>query len=358
MSLNKLKFMCGIKKDNYIFASSLFFNGLFKIDCMNGSTEYLGKFPNELLDQAYMHRNAFLIKDCIFFVPYKAKNIHVYNIVKRKFEEIKMNCNGYRNGYIGEVIDNEIYLIPEMAGDGIWKLDPETKELSNIVTKEILSELVQKEEGFIFLRICEMNHNLLLPVKGTNRVLELVASTGKIISHELPIPNIWGGFNGKFGIWLLADGGNIIYYWDNKKNTVEEILYDSQKGMLSKDKLNWIVETSNQVYAFPVRGENLLILKGNKFETFEKVELCSARLQMFYNPIKENECIYLLPMGGKELLKICDFEVDHINIQGLNSNSKLYRSVLQAYMENSRIENLFENEKVDLKQYIDGVINS
>ena len=49
MGFERLKFMCGAKVGEFIYASCMQFNGLAKINSITGDCKILGKFPNEPL---------------------------------------------------------------------------------------------------------------------------------------------------------------------------------------------------------------------------------------------------------------------------------------------------------------------
>ena len=88
MSFLHFKSMGAVKINEYIYASNLDYNGLFKIDSTSGRREFLGYFPEESIDLTDMHRIAFLYKGKIFFIPYNARNMHLYDIQKKEFTMI------------------------------------------------------------------------------------------------------------------------------------------------------------------------------------------------------------------------------------------------------------------------------
>lgn len=356
MGLTNLKFICGAKYGKNIYASCLGFNGLFEIDSENGMTTYIGSFPGESLHCSHLHRNAFIINKRVYFIPYKATNIHVYDISRNAIDEIKMNRNGYSGGYIGEAIGDKILLIPECVGT-IVEFAPYSGMMKDIVSGDTLLKKIKDagESNYCFYRICIYNNRLILPLSKSNIVFEIIISTGMIIQHTLQVENVWGAYKGKHNIWLLADNGNSIYSWNIESNALNEI--ECQNNYTGTDRCwNWIAEINETVYLLPAYCNSIMLLKDGKFIELESFIPDDNRLQLFFAPIYEGNTIYLLPMGINELLWIEEKTTNKTPVQKMNSELELYKDICRAYTLHSSKQLLDENKVIGLAEYIDGLI--
>lgn len=358
MGFETLRFMCGALYKDFILASCLEFNGLYKIYYETGENEYLGSFPNETLVSKNLHRNAFIVNDLVYFIPYKAINIQVYNISRRSFYEITVERNGYKGGYIGIQSNEDIYLVPESKGGSVLKLDTKTDNIKIMVTADTLLTLINSDKvsSKLFLRICLQNDRLWLPLYKTNIILELIVTSGRIIKHNLNIENIFGCFNGKNGIWILGNNGNSIYKWNLQSCSVIKMDYDCN-CMRKKRCFNWIIDIGSNVYVLPAWGESILILKNNEFVEFECVEKTNTIYQKFFASICSDGDIFLLPMGIEYMLKIEGNEIREIELQKINSESKLYDEILHTCVNETFEEPLNENTILSLYQFIAGLIS-
>ena len=356
MSFQNLKFMCGAKFEKWIFASCAQFNSLVKIDIETGDTQFLGKFPNEPLSCEYMHKNTFIMGEDIYFIPYRATNICKYNVMNGTFQEIVIGDENYHGGYIAEQIADKIYMIPEMPGGSILQLDTRTDKIETVVTKNRLLRETKPliEDGMVFFRICAVENRLFLPLKKSNRILEINVSNKNIKSHELEIGGLLGCFTGQKGIWILGDSKDKIYHWDVTDNEIKSsIYYSNNEG--SRRCINWIVDMGEDVYALPAWGRHILRLEGNKFVKMEQFEENNIEVQKFYTPIKDNGLLYLLPMGINDLVILQKEKIVQIPLKTMNENTKLYSDIIHAYMDNSSNEILEEGIKLNLEQFVNAL---
>ena len=74
-----------IYKERVICSCSLF-NGLFSLDIKTGEAEFIDVFPNEGLATRAIHRNSFLYKDYIGFIPANGNGLSIYDLKKDIFK--------------------------------------------------------------------------------------------------------------------------------------------------------------------------------------------------------------------------------------------------------------------------------
>ena len=356
MSFQNFKFMCGVKSKGCIFASCAQFNSLVKINIENGDTQLLGKFPNEPINGEYLHKNAYIIGNDIYFIPYRATNICKYNMEKGLFDDVSIERDGYDGGYIAEQIGNKIYMIPEAAGGDILEVDTLTDNVSCVITKQqILAETAPMNQGMVFLRICAMGDSLLLPIRKTNRILEVEVKKKKMILHQINLDGLLGCFKGKDKVWFLSECIDKICYWDVFSNDIKHInFYPNYRGR--KRYINWIVDMGEDVYIIPAWGTHIYRLIDNQFVKMEHFQADNINLQKFYTPIEGEGQICLLPLGVDNMILIQGDEIKQVGIKPMNSKTKLYREIMQAYMNNSSNRVIEEGLELDLEQYIDALI--
>lgn len=89
------------------------FNALFAMNMETYKTSYVGCFPEEKLDQEYIHRKVIVYEQSLFFIPFNGKGISEYNIVTNEFSFYQLNVlkdiNSYSNAF---VYNHSIVMIP------------------------------------------------------------------------------------------------------------------------------------------------------------------------------------------------------------------------------------------------------
>ena len=60
--------------------SALDFNGLFRMRLGETKAEFLMHFPGDAVWQKVLHRQVLCVEDCLFFIPYRAHGISVFNL--------------------------------------------------------------------------------------------------------------------------------------------------------------------------------------------------------------------------------------------------------------------------------------
>ena len=348
--------MCGVRSEEYIFASCAQFNSLVKINVDTGDTQLLGKFPNEPINCEYMHKNAYIIGKDIYFIPYKAANICKYNIANGLFGEIFIDRDGYDGGYIAEQIGNKIYMIPEAVGGSILEIDTQVDKVSCVITKQqILAAIEPMKQGMAFFRICAMDNRLFLPIKKTNKILEVEILKKKVIIHETAVDGLLGCFKGMNKIWLLGECRDKIYCWDVLSNDVKKIdFYPDYKG--KKRYINWIVDLGENVYIIPAWGTCIYRLENNQFVKMEQFQADNINLQKFYTPIEYEGEICLLPLEINDMLLIQGDRIKQLVIKPMDETIKLYSEVIRAYVNNSSNRLIEEGAELDLEQYINALV--
>ena len=73
------------KINNELYFSSCSFNGLFKLNLLSGEVTQLGNFKDELLGESYLHGSTIGYDGRIYFIPFNAKGISMYDIESDRF---------------------------------------------------------------------------------------------------------------------------------------------------------------------------------------------------------------------------------------------------------------------------------
>lgn len=66
-------------------------NGLFEINLLTGKCTYIMMVQGELIDQRRLYTSACLVEDKVYFIPYAAKEIAVYDLNKKEIKKVKYN---------------------------------------------------------------------------------------------------------------------------------------------------------------------------------------------------------------------------------------------------------------------------
>ena len=108
------------KINNELYFSSCSFNGLFKLNLLSGEVTQLGNFKDELLGESYLHGSTIGYDGRIYFIPFNAKGISMYDIESDRF--LFQQMSKCRYGVPMEYQEN-IIIVPSNLKDNILSLN-------------------------------------------------------------------------------------------------------------------------------------------------------------------------------------------------------------------------------------------
>ena len=119
---------CHLIIDNKVWFASATYNALFYYDLLGEHLTYIGKFPGEEDNRSSMFSCMYFYKNRIFFFPYSANLIHIYNIEQHSFEkQIELNFDTYWKYALGLQINNVVYLFSAQTAEiSTFSLDSQT----------------------------------------------------------------------------------------------------------------------------------------------------------------------------------------------------------------------------------------
>lgn len=102
--------------DNKVWYSSLIYNALCYIDLETGEGKFVDFFPEEELSAKWLYKKIFLYNDHLYFIPWCAKNMCVYDIKNNSFEKIIINTEvTQKKFYTGVIQEEYLILLPYKA---------------------------------------------------------------------------------------------------------------------------------------------------------------------------------------------------------------------------------------------------
>ncbi len=98
----------------YLWMVDMHINALYKVDKVTEHVNYIGSFPKEKMTQEMLYRDVARYGDKLYFSPYMAKNIGVYNMKTGEFEEkVIPNANNYEALFYKMLqVESQLYFIP------------------------------------------------------------------------------------------------------------------------------------------------------------------------------------------------------------------------------------------------------
>lgn len=144
------------------------FNSLFSMNLLTGETKLVGLFPDEDYGTGRLYESMGIVEGRIFFAPFNAKSIAVYDIKKGVFskislEEDQIGCSLNQPLFGGmEVYGRAIFMLP-IFSRAIVRLDIDSGELVYITEwlKDIQGLIFNRNDAY-FRRQTVLNDNQLM----------------------------------------------------------------------------------------------------------------------------------------------------------------------------------------------------
>lgn len=159
----------------YIWVASNNCNGLFKININSMETEYMGSFPDENLKGLHLYRSLTKVGSKLYFTPFMAENIGVYDLDTNKFcagPELRDKDIPFK--FERSVVFNDcIYFLPQRY-NAIVKYEIKTNKISYI--DEYMSEFTEKSSEkypmYFGGGVVVEDDKVYIPFRGKNAILE------------------------------------------------------------------------------------------------------------------------------------------------------------------------------------------
>lgn len=214
-----------VKKQGKFWFAARETNGLFQMDLDGTNLQYIGEFPGELVDQAYLYGKCVSYDGKLFFAPYNANKIAVYDTERKCFDDTFLGEPIYLKGYLVIAVwENYLFLLPEKKSNmSIVKVDLRSGRVTcNDSWKNKFCFIDQSEE--LFREYCIVENKLYAPVISTEGLIleynmDSDQSTCIQLSEKQKFRSIC--YDGK-DFYLCEQQGNQIIRWNREKGILEK----------------------------------------------------------------------------------------------------------------------------------------
>ncbi len=263
------------------------FNGLFFMDMITRRVKLVDTFPNEEVGKMRLYESMKIIDEKIYFTPFYAKSIAVFDMKKNTFYNIalseeQMGCSVSRPLFGGmEIYERNIYMIP-VYSKAIVCLDVDSGELTYITEwhKDVENLMFDIKEAYFRRQTVRIKNKIMAPFCNANAVLEFDCETKTCKIHELGSEK--RGYSG-----ICFDGS---CYWLSPRKTGDLVRWDATKNVTETVKICPDKEKDKPCayVGITYSNKNLVIFPAFECTTFfEEKELCIAVPNGKYTFVKQ-----------------------------------------------------------------------
>lgn len=171
-----------IADGDFIWVSAINCNALFKINVKSMEAEYMGSFPHEDLYGKYLHRSVIKIGNKLFFTPFSADRIGIYDIETNEFlttPELKNKDIPFKFER-SIVYGDYIFFFPQRY-NAIVKYNYKTNEISyfNDWLHEFHEVTAASNPIYFGFGVEVKDNKAYIPCRQTNAILEFDLTEGK-----------------------------------------------------------------------------------------------------------------------------------------------------------------------------------
>lgn len=325
------------------------FNSLLCRNIITGETELIGKFHGESYSTERLYASMKLIKRKIYFVPFRARNIAVFDIEKNKFTYITIKNIGIINRntkplFIGaEKFQDYLFVFPAY-GNSILRINTINNEVEYITEWiDQVKELIFNKNDSYFRKQAYIKENkLVIPFCNANAVLELNCYTKQSFVYRL---GVWeAGYAG-----ICYDGAN---FWLTPRTSGDLVKWNLEKREIKIIKLyNEGERNSLNIYAGVLccDGQILLFPSIDNEQIADKSQEKIVMLEGQYSIAKkeENNFIYY----RKDIYELTI--IDTFKRKNISIKSSIKRSDFNYYVflkEKKKI--IYETKELSLKRFL------
>ena len=156
----------------YIWATAMNYNGVYRIDPITFYAEYIGTFPNEDFNGYYLYFGIEEKNNKLYFCPYNAGSIGILDKKTLQISTVKVKSQNSplkRNYYGSSNIDNQI-IIAEHEHNTILKMNIQTMEVNYINVCELFPHTIFDKTDILVRHLCKCN-GMLYTISPTKKAL-------------------------------------------------------------------------------------------------------------------------------------------------------------------------------------------
>lgn len=353
-----------------LFFSEYRFNGLF---CMNLATKQISFvcfFEGEEVLAYGLHKCCILHNKKLFFLPERAKGIHIYDMENKQQHLIQLDEDTRASlGFYSDVImqDDILWIFPLNSKQPLMKLDVQTLQLEQDwdFTQGCTNYWAESADVF-FVRLCARDNSVFLCGYDSNKIIEWNMETKTFTEHKLSMDYLFSISLCKNKFWLtnLRDGD--ILCWTPEDG---EIYYHTEIKCESGRAFNNVIEVNDAIFIIPAFAEDILVWNVGKEEFQNCLKYDSAiEFGMYGMPIRffgydiVADSVFLFPFGGNGLLEINTKKTEMLfaplELRYRETELEPYRSLYKAYWK-VHVEKgiVFEYEHFPLSVFQDMLLN-
>jgi len=289
-----IAFECICNDDKYHWFSALYFNALFRIDKGTYQVEFIANFPDENLMGFRLFTGAALCNGKIYFAPYLAENISVYDINSNEFTLVKIirpdNYN-FNICYLDKskfnssvVYKNCIFFIP-YAYPGIIRYNTESGDIDYFDDfVPLFQQYLTNNMPYFFFNSCTVDNYIFAASFNGNAVLAFNMDTCKSEIYEV------GNKNNTYSaicyhdgyLWLLPRKPGPIVRWKLRTSTFDEYPNLPRDFKCDDFCFHAFCYANGNLWAFPLSGNMALKIDPGSGRT-EKAEVFQQDCKVGHN---------------------------------------------------------------------------
>lgn len=267
-----LSFWDAYEDEQFYWISNVAFNGLFKIDKEDYSSQFILHF-NEVGMGKGLHKQIISYNHYLIFIPELAHNIVVYNKVsgETKYISLEMPDSNKQELNVAQayIYKDQIWLFPSFASQRIIVLNPFSWSISSYTYLKEYAKLCNLElSGRTFATPVFIDEYAWIPIKNKNVIICFNMETKEIDRYilqddKIEINNI--SYNEDIFYVTLSNQADIVI-WSPKKGILERItIYDKWQGKSPAFSFAICIK-EKQYLLLPARSEYILLMKEGKIK--------------------------------------------------------------------------------------------
>ncbi len=235
------------------------FNSLYSMNILTGETRLEGFFPNETYSGQRLYESMQLIAHKIYFIPFYAKTIAVFDIRKKQFstiefEEKRLGCKLDKALFGGsKVYGKYLFMFPEFS-KVIIRLNTEIDKADYISGwDEEVRRICFNEDVYFRRQVACKGNKLMLPFCNANAVMELDCDTLEYQIYRLGTEKRgYSGicFDGE-QFWLSSRTNGSLVQWNPNTNYAKIMELDQNNDVQTLYLYVGIVCCQKEIRIFP-----------------------------------------------------------------------------------------------------------
>lgn len=349
MSWN-LKTYSGIVHEGYLWFANNSFNGLFKKNIQNGELKFVSLFPKESSALATFKKCIFT-KNKLFFIPARAKYIHIYDLKDEEFTSIKVEKR--KNDFCADavLVGEDIYIFPADKSKDLLCLNTQTISLSIVPSfRKKIEELDGLNEKYVLCRVTEDKGNIYFAFNKTDMVARYDTKNDIFEVYHTRIADIFACYFMKENCWITTCNTSEIFLYDFEKKP--RLIYSNNVIMENKRIFNNAFLWNEKICFLPAYSDRVIAIDLNmKICEYVCINREKRDKVMSFGMVQVGEELWLLPFG-EDSLYVIDRESIEISSDKFEVMSDELKCNLMKELVNANESIIKENSIFSINDFI------